>query len=139
MVDRETIEEYSVIGSAQLVGTILGNYELQALLGAGGMASVYRGFDRNLRRPVAIKVLSDRAAAQPGFADRFRQEALLIAGLRHPNIVQVYDFGEQDGHVYMVQELLAGPTLEQWLRDRRTRGERPARQDVVSIVAQMAS
>ncbi len=128
-----------MVGSAHLIGTVFGNYELQALLGAGGMASVYRGFDRNLRRPVAIKVLSDRAAAQPGFADRFRQEALLIAGLRHPNIVQVYDFGEQDGYVYMVQELLAGPTLERWLRDRTARGERPARQDVLSIVAQLAA
>ena len=56
-----------MIGSAQLIGAQLGNYEIQSLLGAGGMANVYRGFDRNLRRPVAIKVLSD-LAAQPDFA-----------------------------------------------------------------------
>ena len=103
-----------MIGSAQLIGVQLGNYEIQALLGTGGMASVYRGFDRNLRRPVAIKVLSD-LAAQPDFAARFQQEARLIAGLRHPNIVQVYDFGEHDGLSYMVQELLPGPTLQQQL------------------------
>ncbi|MEP7189791.1 MAG: protein kinase, partial [Roseiflexaceae bacterium] len=97
-----------------LIGTRLGAYDIQALLGSGGMAHVYRGFDSNLHRAVAIKVLSSDAGTQPGFAERFRQEARLIANLRHPNIVQVYDFGEQDGHTYMVQELLAGPTLGAW-------------------------
>ncbi len=98
----------------QLIGARLGAYDIQALLGSGGMANVFRGFDINLQRAVAIKVLSPAAAAQPGFGDRFRQEARLIANLRHPNIVQIYDFGQQDGHTYMVQELLAGPTLEAW-------------------------
>jgi len=127
-----------VIGAAQLVGAQLGNYEIQSLLGSGGMASVYRGFDRNLRRPVAIKVLS-ALATQPDFAARFRQEARLIAGLRHPNIVQVYDFGEHDGLIYMVQELLAGPTLQQWQRDLVTGGARPTRDDVLTIIGQLAS
>jgi eukaryotic-like serine/threonine-protein kinase len=127
-----------VIGSAQLIGARLGNYEIQALLGAGGMASVYRGFDHNLRRPVAIKVLSD-LAAQPDVAARFQQEAQLIAGLRHPNIVQVYDFGQHDGLIYMVQELLPGLTLQQWLRDLAARGARPARDDVLTIVGLLAS
>src|SRR3954447_14752633 len=126
-----------MIGSAQLIGARLGNYDIQSLLGAGGMASVYRGFDRNLRRPVAIKVLSD--LAQPDFAARFRQEARLIAGLRHPNIVQVYDFGQHDGLIYMVQELLAGPTLQQWQRDLVARGARPTRDDVLTIIGQLAS
>jgi eukaryotic-like serine/threonine-protein kinase len=126
-----------VISSAQLIGARLGNYEIQALLGAGGMASVYRAFDRNLRRPVAIKVLSD-LAVQPDFAARFQQEARLIAGLRHPNIVQVYDFGQHDGLSYMVQELLPGQTLQQWLRDLAARSERPTRDDVLLIVRQLA-
>jgi eukaryotic-like serine/threonine-protein kinase len=128
-----------VIGTANLIGTRLGNYEFQALLGSGGMASVYRAFDHNLRRPVAIKVLSDAAASLPGFADRFRQEARLIASLRHPNIVQVYDFGEQDGLSYMVQELLPGPTLDQRLRELVARGERLARDEVLAIVRQLAA
>src|SRR5262249_7747625 len=135
---RGDARNWLVIGSTQLIGTQLGNYEIQALLGAGGMASVYRAFDRNLRRPGAIKVLPDQPA-QPDFAERFRQEARLIAGLRHPNIVQVYDFGEQDGLSYMVQELLPGPTLQQQLRDLAARGERPAREQVLSIVAQLGS
>jgi hypothetical protein len=128
-----------VIGVANLIGTTLGNYEFQALLGSGGMASVYRAFDTNLRRPVAIKVLSDAAASLPGFADRFRQEARLIASLRHPNIVQVYDFGEQDGLSYMVQELLPGPTLEQRLRDLASRGTKLERAEVLAIVRQLAA
>ena len=127
-----------MIGAAQLIGAQLGNYEIQALLGTGGMASVYRAFDRNLRRSVAIKVLST-LAAQPDFAARFQQEARLIAGLRHPNIVQVYDFGQHDGLSYMVQELLPGSTLQQYLRDLVARGERPTRDDVLTIIGQLAA
>ncbi|MEO7908755.1 MAG: serine/threonine-protein kinase [Roseiflexaceae bacterium] len=121
-----------------LIGTRLGAYDIQALLGSGGMANVYRAFDTNLHRAVAIKVLSPAAAAQPGFADRFRQEARLIANLRHPNIVQVYDFGEQDGHTYMVQELLAGPTLADWMADLSTRSMRPTPDDINAIISQLA-
>src|SRR5215211_3790394 len=103
------------------------------------MANVYRAIDMNLQRAVALKVLSHAAAAQPGFADRFRQEARLIASLRHPNIVQVYDFGEQDGLSYMVQELLPGPTLEQRLRELAAHGERLERAEVLGIVQQLAA
>jgi serine/threonine-protein kinase len=122
----------------QLIGARLGAYEIQALLGSGGMATVYRGFDTNLQRAIAIKVLSPAAAAQPDFADRFRQEARLIANLRHPNIVQVYDFGQQDGHTYMVQELLAGPTLGAWMAGLAARGVRPAPDEINVIIAQLA-
>jgi serine/threonine protein kinase len=122
----------------QLIGARLGAYDIEALLGSGGMANVYRGFDINLQRAVAIKVLSPAAAAPPGFADRFRQEARLIANLRHPNIVQVYDFGEQDGHTYMVQELLAGPTLGAWMADLIARGLRPTPDEINAIIAQLA-
>ena len=127
-----------MIGAANLIGERLGSYEIQALLGSGGMANVYRGFDVNLRRAVAIKVLSEAAAAQPGLAARFRQEAQIIAGLHHPHIVKVYDFGEQDGLTFMVQELLPGPTLEQRLRDQAARAEDMGREDVLTITAQLA-
>jgi eukaryotic-like serine/threonine-protein kinase len=122
----------------QLIGARLGAYEIQALLGSGGMANVYRSFDTNLHRAVAIKVLSPDAGTQPGFADRFRQEARLIANLRHPNIVQVYDFGQQDSFIYMVQELLAGPTLAAWMSDLAGGGMRPAPDEISAIVAQLA-
>ncbi|HJZ50267.1 MAG TPA: protein kinase [Roseiflexaceae bacterium] len=122
----------------QLIGARLGAYEIQELLGSGGMANVYRGFDTNLHRAIAIKVLSPTAAAEPGFVDRFRQEARLIANLRHPNIVQVYDFDQQDSWIYMVQELLAGPTLEAWIRDLDARGVRPSPAEIIQIITQLA-
>src|SRR5262245_26057821 len=104
-----------------LLGTRIGAYELQAILGRGGMATVYQGFDHNLQRPVAIKVLSEVAASQPDFVQRFRQEARLIARLRHPHIVQIYDLVEQDGVLYMVQELLPGRTLGERLSELSAR------------------
>ena len=127
-----------MITATNLVGAQLGTYEIQALLGSGGMASVYRGFDLKLQRPVAIKVLCEAAVAQPGLAARFRQEAQIIAGLHHPHIVKVYDFGEEDGLTYMVQELLPGPTLEARLRNLAARGERLGRAEVLEIVGQLA-
>lgn len=122
-----------------LIGKQLGSYIVLSLIGSGGMACVYRGFDQNLQRPVAIKVLSPAAAAQPGLAERFRQEALLIAGLRHPHIVQVYNFGQQDDHTYMVQELLTGLTLAQYLHNLGSHGQLLGRQDILSVIAQLAS
>jgi len=123
----------------QLIGTRLGTYDVQALLGTGGMASVYRGFDHNLQRLIAIKVLSPAAAALPGFADRFQQEARLVASLRHPHIVQVYDFGEQDGHTYMVQEFLPGPMLEERLRKLVAHQLQLPQHEVIDIIKQLAS
>ena len=130
--------ERSLSTPPQLIGTRLGAYDIQALLGSGGMANVYCGFDTNLHRAVAIKVLSPEAGMQPGFVDRFRQEARLIANLRHPNIVQVYDFGEHDSFTYMVQELLAGPTLAAWMSDLAARSLRPTPDEIGTIIAQLA-
>lgn len=102
------------------------------------MAVVYRGFDHNLQRPVAIKVLSEAAAAQPGTSERFRREARFVASLQHPHIVHIYDFGEDNGLTYMVQELLPGPTLEQQLHTWATQGTQPSREEVVRIARQVA-
>lgn len=126
-------------GTADLIGTTLGAYELHALLGSGGMARVYRATDTRLRREVAVKVLTAQAARTPGLPERFQQEARLIASLRHPNIVQVYDFGEHAGYTYMVQELLAGPTLAQQLATQAATGRRFERAQVLEIVRQLAA
>ncbi|GAB4205718.1 MAG: hypothetical protein OHK0022_32100 [Roseiflexaceae bacterium] len=119
-----------------LIGKHLGTYEVQALLGSGGMARVYRGRDLNLQRPVAIKVLLDQ---NPDLVGRFLQEARLIAQLRHPHIVQVYNFGEQNGLSYMVQELLPGPTLEERLAQLAMQGQRMGQADVLAIITHAAS
>jgi eukaryotic-like serine/threonine-protein kinase len=125
--------------AANLVGTTLGDYAIEALLGSGGMATVYRGLDRHLQRPVAIKILAAHTAALPGFVARFRREARLIANLRHPNIVQIYTFGEEQGLIYMVQELLPGPTLEQRIAEARRRRQTLPNEEVTTIISQLAA
>lgn len=102
-----------------------GRYELGELLGRGGMAEVRRAIDRRLGRPVAVKQLRADLATDPTFQARFRREAQSAAGLNHPNIVAVYDTGEEpDPHTgvavpYIVMELVEGPTLRDILREGR--------------------
>jgi len=92
-------------------GTRLGPYEILAPLGAGGMGEVYRARDKKLDRNVAIKVLPESVAADPGALARFEREAKAVAALSHPNILAIHDFGSQDGVAYAVMELLEGETL----------------------------
>ena len=94
-------------------GSQLGPYEIQSTLGAGGMGEVYRARDTRLNRAVAIKILPADFAADAGRLERFRQEARLLSTLNHPNILAVYDIGEQDGIHYIVSELLEGETLRE--------------------------
>jgi tRNA A-37 threonylcarbamoyl transferase component Bud32 len=91
-------------------------YELGPVLGEGGMARVYRGVDRQLRRPVAIKVLAAPFDRDRSFLERFRREARAAAGLSHPNIVAVFDSGSDDGTHFIVTELVEGETLADRLR-----------------------
>ena len=92
-------------------GTRLGFHEILAPLGAGGMGEVYRARDRKLDRDVAIKVLPQSVAGQPDTLLRFEREAKAVAALSHPNILSIFDFGNQDGIAYAVMELLEGETL----------------------------
>jgi serine/threonine-protein kinase len=95
-----------------LTGRRLGDYHLQELLGAGGMADVYRAYDLILMREVAVKVLAGPLADDPAYVDRFRTEARRVAALSHPHLVQVYHAGEDklDGQrlLYLVMPLLQG-------------------------------
>jgi hypothetical protein len=95
---------------------LAGRYELGPLLGQGGMARVHRGLDRQLRRPVAVKVLAPPLDRDKAFVERFRREARAAAGLSHPNIVAVFDSGLDDGTHYIVTELVDGETLAERLR-----------------------
>ncbi len=90
-------------------------YEVQAVLGHGGMGIVYRALDTRLHRPVAVKMLLTGAYARTGERERFLREAAAAAGLRHPNIVQVYDVGQHDGRPYFTMEFLEGGSLAQQL------------------------
>ena len=95
-----------------MIDTILNNrYRLDAVIGQGGMAIVYRGYDLLLRRQVAVKVLRPQQAADQTFVQHFYEEARAAAKLSHPNIVNTYDVGEVDGSHYIVEEFVAGETL----------------------------
>ena len=98
-----------------LIGAMLGHYRILAPLGQGGMARVYRAHQENLDREVAVKVLPPWYATDRNFVDRFKQEARVVARLSHANIVMVHDAGEQDGHIYIVMQLVDGGTLKQLL------------------------
>ncbi len=93
-----------------------GRYELHRRLARGGMADVYLARDQLLDRPVAVKVLFPQYAADPTFVQRFRREAQDSANLNHPNIVGVYDWGEEGGTYYIVMEYVAGRSLADVLR-----------------------
>jgi tetratricopeptide (TPR) repeat protein len=94
-------------------------YERRGELGAGGMAIVYRAWDRRLQREVALKVLRRDQRLHPGVAARFQREVDVTVHLAHPNVVAVYDAGEEDGQLFLVSELVDGEPLEVVLRARR--------------------
>ena len=97
-------------------GTKLGPYDIESLLGAGGMGEVYRARDARLNRTVAIKVLPKSYSADADRLQRFMQEARAAAALNHPNILSIYDIGEEQGSPYIVSELLEGSSLREVLR-----------------------
>lgn len=97
---------------SSLIGKTLGPYKLETALGKGGMATVFRAFQASVRRPVAIKVMAPEIASQPGFMERFVQEAQVIASLEHPRILPVFDYGEADGLHYIVMRLVDGGSLD---------------------------
>jgi len=95
----------------ELIGRVIGKYRIEAFLGGGGQAKVYKAYHPALDAYVAIKILPPYFAAEEGFVERFKQEARVIARLRHPNIVTVYDFGEEQGLIYIVMDYVEGGTL----------------------------
>lgn len=117
---------------------LLGKYELQVRLGRGGMAEVWKAFDPRLQRYVAIKFLHTALQNDPTFVTRFLREARAVASLRHPNIVQIYDFESpaqesDDVAAYMVMDYIEGPTLADYLRDTSSAHEFPSATEMVSL------
>jgi hypothetical protein len=111
-----------------VLGTKLGRYDIRERLGKGGMAAVYKGWDTNLDRWVAVKVLHDYLAEETGFKERFEREAKVVASLNHPNIVQVYDFNIEDRNgqpvYYMVMTYITGQSLKGVMDETINQGER---------------
>ena len=115
-----------------LLGVNLGRYKVLEAVGSGGSGRVYRARDPELGRDVALKVLPPDRTRSPGFVERFRHEARAVARLSHPNILKVYDYGQDSGYAFIVTELIAGGTLQAHL------GRPLSVQTVLRIVAPLA-
>ena len=117
-------------------GTTFGKYQLQKLLGRGGMGEVYQAYDTETDRIVALKVLPHHMAADQTFQQRFRRESQAAAGINDPHVVPIHGFGEIDGRLYLDMRLIDGQTLGQLLADR----EKPLDPAyAVSVVEQVAT
>ncbi len=103
---------------ARLIEVLGDRYQLQDPIGRGGMATIYRARDRRMDRVVAVKVLREVYSTDPKFVRRFQVEAKAASALQHPNIVQVYDYGQTDGNYYIVMELVEGTDLRRYLHSR---------------------
>ena len=120
------VEEGSVLG---------GRYEIIEKIGSGGMAVVYRARDRKLERYVTVKVLREEFTGDEEFIARFRSEACSAAKLSHPNIVRVYDVGEEDNVNYIVMEYIHGDTLKKAIKEKAPFDSR----STINVAIQMAS
>jgi eukaryotic-like serine/threonine-protein kinase len=120
------------------IGKTIGNVRIEKLLARGGMAEVYLGSHLSLERPVAIKLLHSYVEEDAALRERFHREAKVVGGLRHPNIVQVFDFDTTDGHPYIVMEYLRGPTLAVYLRHLHQRKKRLSSEQVAHLLKRLA-
>ncbi|MBX5457201.1 MAG: protein kinase [Thermogemmatispora sp.] len=120
----------------EYIGRTVGQYRIEAVLGAGGMGQVFRGVHQLLERPAAIKVMLPSFAARPDFRARFLQEAKAVAALHHPNIVEVYDYGDENGLLYMVMEYMEDGALSNLLK--RQSGKRLPLPQVLMLGIQVA-
>ncbi len=102
--------------ATDLVGTTIAQYELEAIIGEGAQAAVYKAYQPNLDRHVAVKILKN-AFHQTTLA-RFKREATTIAHLRHRNIIVIHAYGEYDGYSYIVMEYVSGGTLSDYLQGK---------------------
>src|SRR5581483_4011258 len=117
----------------------LGKYELRERLGSGGMAEVWKAFDTQLQRFVAIKLLHTKLQADANFTSRFQREAQVIASLHHPNIVQIHDFQVEQGSegenpiFYMVMAYIEGQTLADYIASTSAQGKIPTPVELVNL------
>jgi eukaryotic-like serine/threonine-protein kinase len=103
----------------QLIGKVINNFEIQEVLGRGGMGIVYRAYHPDLQLYSAVKIMRPDVANQPGFYERFLQEARTIARLQHPNIVDVMNFGLFEESYYLMMDFVQGPSLRELLSDNK--------------------
>ena len=114
-----------------------GRYQIEELLGQGGMSAVYKATDPNLRRVVAIKLIHPHLSGDPDFVRRFEEEAASVAQLRHPGIIQVYDFNNDDDVYYMVLEFVPGETIQDHLKRLNAAGRKLSVTKAVEYIAEI--
>ena len=121
------------MSSSRWSGKVLGGrYQIEDLLGQGGMSAVYKATDPNLNRAVSVKLIHPHLADDAEFVRRFREEAAVVAQLRHPNIVQVFDFNRDGDDFYMVMEFVDGETLRDRLNRLHAEGSDMPLADVIN-------
>src|SRR5687768_2388721 len=121
------------------IGKIIGNVRIEKELASGGMGEVYIGTHLRLDRLVIVKVMHSHIEGDPEAQARFEREAKVIAALRHPNIVQVFDFDVADGHPYIVMEYLRGPSLAAYLRELKGRNEKLQPAQIAHLLSILAT
>jgi len=121
-------------GVLSVVPLKFGNFLLLNALGIGGMGTVYKAIDLSLNRYLAVKILQKKLAGEPHFIENFAREARAAAAVSHPNVAQVYSFGDQDGQYYLAMELLERGSLD----DRMMRLGKLPEKDLLEIGAQIA-
>ena len=126
------------MSSRSLIGQSIGKYKIVESLGRGGMAEVYRAYQSNLDRDVAIKIMHSFLADEENFLTRFQREAKSMASLNHNNIVGVYDFDVQDGIYYIVMEYVSGGTLKERLESLARSNEKMPLSESVRLVLEVA-
>ena len=124
---------------AEWIGQTIGKVRIDKYLAHGGMAEVYLGTHLTLDRQVAIKFMRSYVENDPDLLARFQREARAVAALRHPNIVQVYDFDTHDGHPYLVMEYLQGPSLATYLHDLHENGVKLSLDQVTHFLKSLAA
>ena len=124
--------------SNKLIGQTVGQYQITEHLGKGGMAEVYKAYQPNLDRYVALKVLHPIVATDEQFLARFRTEARSVATLRHQHIVQIFDFGNEGKTYYMVMEFVDGQTLKQKLNKMRDENKVMSLEEASKLLTQVA-
>ncbi len=117
---------------------VFGRYIIEEGIGGGGMADIFRAHDPRLDRPVAVKRLRPTLSGEEEVRARFQREAQALAGLRHPHIVQVYDFGIEDNHYYMVMEFIDGYDLKEHLNNLQAAGQTLSREESLRIATCVA-
>ena len=121
-----------------LVGQQIDQYRIDALIGQGGMGAVYRAYDVHLARTVALKVTHAHLSEQKHFQERFMQEARAAARLKHPSIVDVYNFGTLRGMLYVVLAYVPDGSLGAYVRDLQENGRSVDLREMLELLAQVA-